>query len=113
MHLKQAAALGKPGFTYSACERFTKNKERIQKFKETGGTNYIYKNEPDKACFQHDIVYGDFKDLARRTASDKVLRNKAFNIAKNPNYDGYQRGLASVVYKFFDKKSKGSGVMLC
>ena len=56
------------------------------------------------------MVYGDFKDLTRRTASDKVLRDKAFNIAKNPKYDGYQRGLASMVYKFFDKKSKGSGV---
>ena len=76
MHLKQL------GFTYSVCGTFTKNKERIQKFKETGDTNYIYKNELDKACFQHDMVYGDFKDLARRTASNKVLRDKAFNIAK-------------------------------
>ena len=104
IHLKQ------PGFTYSACKPFTKNKERIQKFKEARDTNYIYKNELDKACFQHDMAYGDFKDLARRTASDKILRDKAFNIAKNPKYDGYQRGLASMVYKFFDKKSKGSGI---
>ena len=104
MHLKQ------PGFTYSACGPFTKNKERIQKFKETGNTSYIYKNELDKACFQHDLAYGDFKDLARRTASDKALRVKAFNIAKNLKYDGYQRGLASTVYKFFDIKSKGGGV---
>ena len=104
MHLKQ------PGFTYSACGSFTKNKERIQKFRETGDTSYIYKNELDKACFQHDMAYGDFKDLKRRTASDKVLRDKAFNIAKNPKYDGYQRELASVVYNFFDKKSKGGGV---
>ena len=104
MHLKQ------PGFTYSAGGPFTKNKERIQKFKETGDTSYIYKNELDKACFQHDMVYGDFKDLARRTASDKVLRDKAFNIANNPKYDGYRRGLASMVYKIFDKKSKGGGV---
>ena len=104
MHLKE------PGFTHSACGPFTKNKERIQKFKETGDTSYIYKNEFDKACYQHDIVYGDFKDLARRPASDEVLRNKAFNIAKNPQYDGYQRELASMVYKFFDKRSKGSGV---
>ena len=57
-----------------------------------GNTNYIYKNQLDKACFQHDMAYGDFKDLARRTASDKVLRDKAFNIAKNPKYDGYQGG---------------------
>ena len=56
------------------------------------------------------MAYGDFKDLGRRTASDKVLRNKAFNIAKNRKYDGYQRRLASKVYKFFDKKSEGSGV---
>ena len=104
MHLKW------PGFTYSACGPFTKNKERIQKFKEAGDTSYIYKNELDKACFQHDMVYGDFKDLERRTASGKVLRDKAFNIAKNPKYDGYQRGLASMVYNFFDKKSNGSGV---
>ena len=104
MHLKQ------PGFTYSACDSFTKSKERIQKFKETGDTSYIYKNELDRACFQHDMAYGDFKDLARRTTSDKILRDKAFNIAKNPKYDGYQRGLASTVYKFFDKRSKGSGV---
>ena len=76
--------------------------------KETGDTNYIYKKELDKACFQHDMAYRDFKDLARRTASDKVLRDIAFNIAKNPKCDGYQRGLASMFYKFFDKKSAGS-----
>ena len=83
MHLKQ------PGFTYSACRPFTKNKEIIQKFKERGGNSYIYKNELGKACFQHDMAYGDFKDLKRRTASDKALRDKAFNVAKNPKYDGY------------------------
>ena len=104
MYLKQ------PGFTYSAWGTFTKNKERIQKIKGTGDTSYIYKNEIDKPCFQHDMAYGDFKDIARRTASDKVLRNEAFNIAKNPKYDGYQRGLSSMVYKFFDKKSTGSGI---
>ena len=91
MHLKQ------PGFTYSACGTFTKNKERIQKFKETGETNYIYKNELDKACLQHDMAYGVFKNLARRTVSDKVLRDKACNIAKNPRHNGYQKGLASMV----------------
>ena len=73
MHLKQ------PGFTYSACGPFTKNKEWIQKCKL------------DKACFEHDMTYGDFKDLKRRAFSDKVLKDKAFNIAKNPKYDGYQR----------------------
>ena len=103
MHLKQ------PGFTYGACGPFTKNRERIQKFKETGDTSCIYKIKLDKACFQRDMVYGNFKDLERRTTSDKVLRDKALNIAKNPKYDGYQRGLASMVYKCFDKKSKGSG----
>ena len=104
MHLKQR------GFTYSTCGPFTKNKERIQKFKETKDANYIYKNELDKACFQHDMAYGDFKDIARRTASDKVLRDKAFNIAKNLEYDGYQSGRASMVHKLFDRKLKGSSV---
>ena len=92
-----------PGFTYSACGPFTRNKEKIQKFKETGDSRYIYQNELDKTCFQHDIAYADFKDLTRRTASDKILRDKAFNIAKNPKYDGYQRGFASIVYKFLIK----------
>ena len=99
MYLKQSR------FTYSACGPFNKNKERIQKFKETGDTSYIYKNELDKACLQHDMAYGDFKDLKRRTASHKMLIDKAFNFAKNPKYDRYERGLASMVYKFFDKKS--------
>ena len=94
-----------PGFTNSACGPFTKSKERIQKFKETGDTSYIYKNELDKTCFQHNMAYGDFKDLKGRTASDTFLRDKAFDVAKNPKYDGYQRGLASMVYNFFDKMS--------
>ena len=104
MHLRQ------PQFAYSACGPFTKNKEIIQKFKETGDTSYIYKNESDKACFQHDMVYGDFKDLAKRTAVDKVLRNKAFKIAIDQKYHGCQSRLASMVYKFFDKKSQGKGL---
>ena len=103
MHLRQ------PQFTYSACRTFTKHKQRIQKFKETGDTNYIYKNELDKACFTHDAAYSDSKDLIKRTIADKILKNKAFDIDKDPKYDGYQRGLASMVYKYFDKKSKGSG----
>ena len=107
MHLKQ------PGFTYSACGSFTKNKERIQKFKETGYKKYIYRDQLDKACFQHDMAYGGFKDLAKRTAADKVLRDKAFNIAKYLKNDGHQRGLASLVYKFLDEKSAGSGLNLC
>ena len=64
----------------------------------------------DKACFQHEMSYGDFKDLKGRTQSDKVLKDKAFEIAINPKYDGYQRGLASIIFKFFDKKSKGAGI---
>ena len=104
MHLKQ------PGFTYSACGPFTKNKEGIEKFMQTGNANFIYRNELDKACFQHDMGYGKSKDLAKRTQSDKVLRNKAFKIASDPKCDGYQRGLASMFYKFFDKKSSGSGI---
>ena len=82
-HLKQ------PGFTYSACGPFTKNKERIKKFMQTGKTDFIYKTELDKACFQHDMAYGKAKDLAKRTQSGKVLRDKAFKIASNPRYDSY------------------------
>ena len=85
-------------------DHLLKIKNEFKNKKKTGDTSYIYKNELDKACFQHDMAYGGFKDLKRRTASDKILRYKAFNIAKNPKYDGYQRGLASVIYKFFDKK---------
>ena len=103
MHLRQ------PRFVYSACGPFTRHKERIKEFKHTGDTRYIYRNELDKACFQHDSAYADHKDLINRTKSDKVLRDKAYNIASNPEYDGYQRDLASMVYKFFDKKSTGSG----
>ena len=103
MHLRQ------PQFVYSACGPFTRHKERIKKFKQTGDTRYIYRNELDKACFQHDSAYADHKDLINRTKSEKFLRDKACNIASNPEYDGYQRGLASMVYKFFDKKSMGSG----
>ena len=85
--------------------------ERIQKFKETGDSQYIYKNELDKACFQHDMDYGDSKDLTRRTGSDKIFRDKAFNIAKNLNY-GYQRAFSSMVYKFFDEITSGGAAML-
>ena len=90
MHLRQ------PQFTYSACPPFTKHKQRIQKINETGDTNYIYKNELDKTCFAHDTAYSHSKDLTKRTVADKILRNEAFNIAKNSKYDGYQRGLASM-----------------
>ena len=97
MHLKQ------PGFTYSACGPFTKNKERIEKFMQTGNTDFIYKNELHKACFQHNMAYGKSKDLANRTQSEKVLRDKALKIASDPKYVGYQRGLVSMVYKFLIK----------
>ena len=105
MHLKH------PGFTYSACGPFTKNKKRIEKFIQTGNTDFIYRNELNKACFQHDMAYGKSKDLVKRTQSDKVLKDKAFKIAGNSIYEGYQRGLASIVYKFFDKKSKGRSIV--
>ena len=78
MHLRQ------PQFNYSVCGPFTENKERIQKLKKTGDSKYIYRNELYKACFQHDMTYGYFKDLAKRTAADKVLRDKAFNIFIDP-----------------------------
>ena len=118
MHLKQ------PEFTYIACESFTENKERIQKvnesftenkeqiqkFKETGDSTYINKNKLEKACFQHVMGYVDFKDLPWKTASHKVLSDKGFNITKDPKYDECQRGLPSVVYKFFGKKSSGGGI---
>ena len=106
IHLRQ------PQFTYSACGPFTRHEERIQKFKETGDTNYLFKNELDKACFVHDAAYSDSKDLTKRTIADKNFKKRAFDIAKDPKYDGYQRGLASMVYKFFDSKVSGSGAKL-
>ena len=106
IHLRQ------PQFTYRACGPFTKHEQRIQKFKETGDTNYIYMNELDKACFTHDAAYSDSKDLTKTTVADKILKNKAFDIAIDPKHDGYQRGLASMVYKFFDSKVSTSGEKL-
>ena len=81
--------LGQPQFTYRACRQFTKHKQRIQKFKETSDTKYIYKNELDKACFAHDAAYSDSKDLTKRTVADKILKDKVFKIAKDSKYDGY------------------------
>ena len=95
--------LTQPGFTYNACGLFTKNKERIEKFMQTRNTDFINKNKLDQACFQYDMAYRKSKDLARRTQSDKVLRDKAFKIGSDPKY-GYQRGLASTIYKFLTKK---------
>ena len=97
--------LRKPRFTNSACRPVTKNKERTEKFKETWDWRYICQNKVDKAFFQQDNAYGDFKDLSRRTVAYKVLHDKSFNIAKFPIYDRYQRGLASMIYTFFDKKT--------
>ena len=104
MHLKQ------PGFTYSPCCPFTKNKERIEKFMHTGNTDFIYRNDLHKAYFQHYMAYGKSKGLAKRTQSHKVFRDKAFKIASDSKYDGFQRRIASMVYKFFDKKSSESDV---
>ena len=101
--------LRQPQFVYSACGPFTRHKERIKEFKRTGDTRDTYRNKLDKACFQHDSAYADPEHLINRTEADKVLRDKAYDIASNPEYDGYQRGLASMVYKFFDKKSAGGG----
>ena len=103
-HLKRSR------FTYSACRTLTKNKERTEKSKEAGDTSYISRNELAEAFFRHHMAYGGFKDFARKAASDTVVKGKAFNITKNSKNDVYQRGIASMVYKSFDEKSKGSGV---
>ena len=76
-----------------------------------GNTSFIYTNELDKGCFQHDMAYGKSKDLIKRTQLDQVLKNKTFKIANHPKYNGYQTGLGSMIYNFFDKKSKGSGII--
>ena len=102
--------LKQPGFTYSACGPFNRNKEEIEKFMQTGNIDFIYRNELEKAYFQHDMAQDKSNNLAKRTQSDKVLRDKAFKIAIDPKYDGYERRLASMIYMFFDKKSSGSGV---
>ena len=104
LHLRQ------PVFAYGACAPFTKNRARIEKFMQTGNTDFSYKNELDKSCFQDDMAYGRSKDLAKRTQSDKILKNKAFKIGRNPKYDGYKKRLASMVYRVFDKMSSESGV---
>ena len=92
LHLQQ------PGFTYSVCGPFTRNKERIEKFMQAGNTDFIYRNELDKACFQHDMAYGKSIGLTKKAQSDKILRDKAFKIVSYPKYDSYQRGLASMVF---------------
>ena len=107
MHLTQ------PGFTYSDCGPFTKSKERIQRFKETRDTNYISKNELDKVCFQDDMAYGDFKDLAKRTGSDKILRDKAFNIDKSLNMMDIKETLLLWFIIFFIKRPLVEQLNLC
>ena len=98
MHLRQ------PQFVYSACGPFNRHKERIKEFKRTGDTRLLYRNELDKACFKHDAAYAKYKDVENRLISDQKLRNSAYDVASNPKYDGYQKGLASMVYEFFDSK---------
>ena len=98
MHLRQ------PQFVYSACGPFTIHKERIKEFKRTGDTRLLHRNELDKACFKHDAAYAKYKDVENRLISDQKLKNSGYDIASNPKYDDYQRGLASMVYKLFDSK---------
>ena len=105
LHLKQ------PGFTYSACGSFTKHRKIILKFRETGNLKNLNRNELDKACFAHDTAHSNSKDFTKRTISDKILKDRAFEIARNCGYDGYQQALASMVYKFFGKKA-GSGIIV-
>ena len=93
--------LKQPGFTYSACGPFTKHRERIQKFRETGNLKHLYRNELDKACFAHDAAYSDSKDLAKRIISRKILKDRAHETPKNCKHDGY----VCMVYTFFGKKT--------
>ena len=103
LHLKQ------PGFTKSACGLFTRHHERIQKFTETGNLKHLYRNELDKVCFPHDVASSDSKDLAKRSTSDKILKDRADESARSPKFDGYQSTLVSTANNFFDRKT-GSGV---
>ena len=104
LHLKQ------PGFTYSACEPFTKHCARIQNFRERGNLKHLYRHKLDKTCFIHDAAYSNSTDLAKRAFPDKVLRDRPYEIAQNCNYDGYKIALASMVYKFFDKKTASGAI---
>ena len=97
--------LKQPGFTYAACVSFTKSKERIQKIKETGDASYIYNNELDKACFQHDMAYDNFKDKDRRTASDKSLRDLI--LLKILDMMGIEEDLLLWFINFLIKRRKG------
>ena len=104
LHLKRSE------FTYSASyETSPKHCGRIQKSRETGNLKHLYENKLDKTCFPYDVAYSDSKDLAKRSISGKILKDRPYGISKNRKYDGYQRGLAVMVYKLFDKKT-GSGI---
>ena len=94
---------------YSTCGPFTKRREIIQKFRETGNIKHLHRDELDKACFVHDTACSDSKDFTKRIISDKILKDRAYEIAKNRGYDGYQRALVSMAYKIFYEKTR-SGV---
>ena len=104
LHSKQ------PGFTYSACGIFTKHRERIQKLTKTGSLKHLQRIKLDKACFAHEAAYSDSKKFAKRTTSDKILNNSAYETAMNREYCGYLRELASLSQKFFDKKTGSGGI---
>ena len=95
---------------YSTCGPFTKHQQRIDQFMKDGRLRHIAKNKLDAACFQHDSAYAKYKDSVNRKQSGIVLKNRALKIATDPNVDGYQRSLAALVYKFFNERTKGSGV---
>ena len=101
LHLKQ------PVFTYSACGPFTEH----QKLREAGNLKHLCRNKLDKACFAHDSAYSDRSSLAKRTISDKILKDRGYELARDPGYDGYHRALPSMVCKFFDKKTGSGGIV--
>ena len=88
-----------------ACGPYTKHHAKIRTFRETGNLKHLYRNELDKSCFAHDAAHSDSEDLGERTSWDKILKDSAYEIARNHKYDGDQRTLASMVYKFFDKRT--------
>ena len=102
--------LKQPGFTYSACGPFTKHRGRIQKFRETCNLKHLYRNETDKACFAHNAAYSDSKDLPKGTISDKIMKDRVYEIVRNRRFDEYERKLANMVCKFFDKKTRSGAI---
>ena len=95
---------------YSSCSPFTRHQKTIDMFMKDGRLSHILKNRLNAACFQHDSAYAKYKDRLNRKQSDIVLKNKALKIATDPRVNGYQRGLASMVYKFFNERTKGLGI---